>query len=149
MEAIRGIESRYQVRIAIQQLFEELSTLKAISRFLAARGEPATVPSGATSAPATPAVPAIDAPAPAAMPRRRAARPADAATPQEFMRQQLEMVSRTLNEVVQRQLEYLAGSGGRRRRRSIAARPRRPGVHAVAVREPAVRHPAGSRRERP
>ncbi|MEM7588319.1 MAG: beta-ketoacyl synthase N-terminal-like domain-containing protein, partial [Acidobacteriota bacterium] len=35
MEALRAIETNYEVRIPIQQLFEELSTLNAISRFLA------------------------------------------------------------------------------------------------------------------
>ena len=123
MEAVRAIESRYQVSIPIQQLFEELSTLTAISRFLGARRKPGPVAPSVSpgtghvfelSRPVTPtpSFPVGHAPAQAA---------GDVST-QELMRQQLETVSRTLNEVVQRQLEFLGG----------AVRPPAPEAHAVA-----------------
>ncbi|MCB0167234.1 MAG: amino acid adenylation domain-containing protein, partial [Anaerolineae bacterium] len=102
MEAIRVIEKRFGLRLAVRQFFEELSTIESLAHYISRYAQPPPpqpapdLQSGVDQSPIQPdAPPLIGELAPNAVER--------------IMQQQLQMVSETMQKVVSEQLAFLQG----------------------------------------
>ncbi len=105
MEAIKAVERRFGVELSVRQMFESLTTIEALSRYIfdhrrASSGRPAMSSS-------------LALPAPAARTPERISTPIESGQPpagwEQVIDQQFRHVSQLVSEVVRQQLEFLGG----------------------------------------
>ncbi|MCC7186671.1 MAG: aminotransferase class III-fold pyridoxal phosphate-dependent enzyme, partial [Acidobacteria bacterium] len=111
-EAVKGVERRFGVVVAIRQMFESLTTIDALAHYIVANG--GTVTPRTPTTPPTPTTPA---------PRDLGTPSLDPGTPglrnsgtsnswNDVFAQQFQQASQVLTQLAQQQLAFLASQGG-------------------------------------